>query len=112
MMKKILLLIIFIFMLCACNNEKENDIEKIMAENEYIIVDVRTNAEYEVSHIVGATNIPVDEITEEIDLDKEKMIFVYCKSGARSEIASKLLEDLGYKTYDLGAFATIDLPKE
>lgn len=76
-----------------------------MAENEYIIVDVRTKEEYEESHISGAINIPYDEITDNNTLDKDKIIFVYCRSGARSEIAFNTLTNLGYTVYGLGAFS-------
>ncbi len=110
-MKKLILIILTIFLM-GCTKLEEPDINKLMQENEYIIVDVRTEAEYNLSHLVGAINIPVDEITENINLDKEKLILVYCKSGMRSEKASSILENLGYKTFDLGAYASIDLPKE
>ncbi|MBQ6687168.1 MAG: rhodanese-like domain-containing protein [Bacilli bacterium] len=110
-MKKILLILI-IFILVGCTKIEEPDLNKLMHENDHIIVDVRTPAEYESLHLVGAINIPFDEIDEDVDLDKEKLIFVYCKSGNRSKIASDILENLGYKTYDLGAISNIDLPKE
>lgn len=112
-MKKILLLLGLCLIFSGCNNTSNNeDIEKIMAENEYIIVDVRTKEEYEESHISGAINIPYDEITNNNILDKDKVIFVYCRSGARSEIAFSTLTNLGYTVYDLGAFSEINLPKE
>lgn len=105
-MKKIIILVLAI-MLVGCNN---NNIEKIMRENEYVIIDVRTNDEYKSKHIKGAINIPYDELNN--SLDKDKVIFVYCKSGGRSSIAYTKLTNMGYTVYDLGAFDTIDLPKE
>lgn len=110
-MKKIFLLLIIIFLI-GCTKIEKPDLNKLMKENEYVIIDVRTEAEYQSSHLVGAINIPVDDIDESIDLDKEKLIFVYCKSGNRSKTASIKLENLGYKTYDLGALENINLPKE
>lgn len=112
-MKKLLLVLCVSFILCGCNTtSSEAEIEKLMAENEYIIVDVRTKEEYEESHIDGAINIPYDEINSNTNLDKDQIIFVYCKSGARSEVAFNNLTNLGYTVYDLGAFSKIDLPKE
>lgn len=112
-MKKILIILILTLMLCGCDNTSSAlDFNKIMQENEYVIIDVRTNAEYEESHIIDAINIPYDEINEMISLDKEKIIFVYCKSGKRSQVAYNSLTSLGYTVYDLGAFSEIDLPKE
>ena len=114
-MKKILLFVIVFISIFAvgCGSKKEeSDLDKILAEKEYIIVDVRTKEEYDISHIKDAINIPYDLIDENIDLDKEKNIFVYCKSGNRSKIAYDTLISLGYTVYDLGAFESIDLPKE
>ena len=110
-MKKVLLILVMILVLCGCNN-KEKSVYDIMKENEHIIVDVRTKEEYEELHIKDAINIPYDEIDEYVDLDKEKIIFVYCRSGRRSEIAFQTLTKLGYKVYDMGGISEIDLPKE
>ena len=49
---------------------------------------------------------------EDININKDKVIFVYCKSGRRSEIAYNNLKDLGYEVYDLGAFSNVNLTKE
>ena len=114
-MKKILLLVIVFISIFAvgCGSKKEeSDLDKLLAEKEYIIVDVRTKEEYDISHVKDAINIPYDVIDETIDLDKDKNIFVYCKSGNRSKIAYNKLTSLGYTVYDLGAFESIDLPKE
>lgn len=112
-MKKVLIVLTLFLVLCGCSeNTSKFNIEKIMSENEYIVVDVRTMEEYEESHVVGSRNIPYDEIDGDVDLDRNSVIFVYCKSGARSEIAYNNLKKLGYTVYNLGAFSTIDLPKE
>lgn len=116
-MKKILILIL-LFIITGCNNDKDilqtsnKELQKILSEEKYIIVDVRTNQEYELSHVVDAINIPYDEIDKSINLDKDKTIIVYCMSGNRSNIAYGELKKLGYNVYDLGAFTEIDLPKE
>jgi len=112
-MKKVLIiLMLFISLtLSGCTSEKF-DLETVMKENEYVIVDVRTKEEYDESHLQEAINIPYDEINENTKLEKEKVILVYCKSGNRSSIAYDTLTELGYTVYDLGAFSEIDLPKE
>lgn len=71
-----------------------------------VIVDVRTQGEYDSGHIPGAVVIPNETIgnKEPSELsDKDAIIVVYCRSGRRSrESANKLLK-LGYKNvYDLG----------
>ena len=111
-MKKVLILLIGILIISGCGENKEVDYKKIMKENKYIIIDVRTNEEYEEKHIVNSINIPYDKISEEVDLDKNTIIFVYCRSGNRSNIAYKTLTELGYTVYDLGSFDNIDLEKE
>lgn len=112
-MKKITIILSFVLILCGCNKDSsEIDVKKIMKENEYIIIDVRTKEEYEESHLVESINIPYDEVNKNIDIDIDKVIFVYCKSGGRSKIAYDELISLGYTVYDLGSFDEIDLPKE
>lgn len=73
-----------------------------MMKDDVIILDVRTNKEYESGHIEKAINIPLDEIDENISLDKNKKILVYCQSGNRSKEASSKLYSLGYDTYNFG----------
>ena len=110
-MKKIISLIIILFGLCGCNKE-DFDYKKIMSENEYVIIDVRTKEEFNEGHVVDAINIPYDEIDENIEISKDTIIFVYCKSGNRSNMAYNNLMNLGYTVYDLGAYDTINLDKE
>ena len=68
-------------------------------EENYIILDVRTEQEYAAGHIPGAIVIPNETIgTEEIPQlpDKDQLIMVYCRSGNRSKQASDKLVKLGY----------------
>lgn len=112
-MKKIVIILLLSLSLFGCNQKANpKNLYQIMRENKHIIIDVRTEEEYAESHIVASINIPYDKIDKNISIDKEKIIFVYCKSGTRSNIAYKKLISLGYTVYDLGAFDNIDLPKE
>lgn len=110
-MRKIVVLIIVSLFLVGCGS-KSNSLEEIIKEGNYIIVDVRTKEEYAELHVKEAINIPYDEIDENISLDKDKKILVYCKSGKRSKIAYDTLTNLGYDVIDLKAFSSINLPKE
>ena len=94
------------------NKEMKDELDTILEKDNYIVVDVRTNEEYNTSHVVGSINIPYDEIDESTNLDKTKDILVYCKSGVRSKKAYDTLKSLGYDVYDLGAYNTIKLDKE
>ena len=81
--------------------------QKMMSEQEnYILLDVRTEAEYREKRIAGAILIPDYEIKDRAGRelsDKNKVILVYCRSGRRSANAAKALVSLGYvNVYDLG----------
>lgn len=111
-MKKLILLLLAVMLLTACGQDKENDqgevymnitaeeAKEIMdSEEGYIILDVRTQEEYDESHIPGAILIPNTEIEARAGVelaDKNQLILVYCRSGRRSKLAAKILVDLGY----------------
>ena len=68
-------------------------------ENEYVIIDSRTQDEFDKGHIKGAIMIPEYEIKssqDKLPSDKNTLILVYCRSGRRSKIASSALVELGY----------------
>ena len=111
-MKKLFFLLLAVMMLTACGQNKENDqgavyvnitaeeAKQIMdTEEGYIILDVRTQEEYDLGHIPGATVISHEEIAEKAEqvlTDKDQLILVYCRSGRRSKIAAEALVELGY----------------
>ena len=71
------------------------------SEEGYIILDVRTQEEYDQGHIPGAIVIPQDKIAEKAEqvlTDKNQLILVYCRSGRRSKLAAEALIELGYTT--------------
>jgi rhodanese-related sulfurtransferase len=62
-----------------------------------LLLDVRTLSEFERSHVVGALNIPVDELRFELDaLPKDRPIAVYCRSGFRAHLALRILKTSGF----------------
>lgn len=87
---------------CASSYEhiSPRDAKKIMDEESgYIILDVRTEEEYNSGHIPNAICIPnetIDSSVENTLKDKEQLILVYCRSGNRSRQASNKLSKLGY----------------
>ena len=111
-MKKLMLLFLAAMLLTACGQDTENDqgaayvnitaeeAKEIMdTEEGYIILDVRTQEEYDEGHIPGAILIPNTEIekrAEEELTDKDQLILVYCRSGRRSKLAAEALVELGY----------------
>ena len=80
-------------------------VDQMQESENYVIVDVRTLDEYNEGHIPGAICIPnesIEDCPKELpDLDQD--IFVYCRSGKRSQQAAKKLVDLGYThVYEMG----------
>lgn len=117
-MKKIIIIFTCLILLGCSSNQKtftytkidSKEAKEIISESKnYVILDVRTREEYGNSHIKNAINIPYDEINDPVPINKDNIIFVYCKSGKRSKIATEKLIELGYIAYDLGVYETIDL---
>lgn len=103
------------FSACTDSNKgyqkiSQSEAYEMMKNENVVILDVRTQSEYESGHIKNAILIPDYEIknrAEEILLNKEDKILVYCRSGNRSKTASKNLLELGYKyVYDFGGINT------
>ena len=111
-MKKWMILLLAALLLTGCSVEKgEKDVagyemitaqqaKEIMDTQEgYVILDTRTEEEYEQGHIPGAIVISHEEIKEKAEqvlTDKDQLILVYCRSGRRSKLAAQDLVDLGY----------------
>ena len=73
--------------------------------NEYILIDVRSQREFQEEHLANAINIPLLDIKKKIKMhvkDKNKKLLIYCQSGIRSAKAVQILESLGYlQVYNL-----------
>jgi rhodanese-related sulfurtransferase len=66
-------------------------------KNGAMLVDVRTEGEFQSGHIDNAINVPVQVLEQNLSkLPKDKEIIVYCRSGKRSASAKRTLERLGY----------------
>ena len=78
---------------------------KLAADSAAYLLDVRKPDEFEAGHLAGAHLINwLDEVSfkdESTALDKEKTIYVYCRSGRRSNAAANYLAGQGYKVVDM-----------
>ena len=69
------------------------------------LVDVRTPEEFAAGHLPGAVNLPVDELPQRLGElgSPEKPLVIYCRSGARSTRAERLLKERGFEqVFNLG----------
>ena len=114
-MWKFYLSIVLLLTGCMYLRPKHNSMSDLSQKNwanaliehpEAVVLDVRTEDEFEGGHIPNALNIDlrmgsgfIDEVNA---LDKNKSYYVYCRSGARSAQAVQLMRDLGFsETYNL-----------
>lgn len=122
LVKKLIILISLLWLITSCEKKEsvalDSEVELSVlsincnkTEEEVndgaILIDVRSEEEYKLSHLDQAINIPVGVIEEEIVnyvVDKSTPVILYCRSGNRSSNAAQALLKLGYyKVYDLGA---------
>ena len=80
-----------------------------------VIVDVRTDEEFQLGHLPGALHIPYDQMgarAGEIPGGQKQAMVLYCRSGRRSGIAKQTLEGLGYtNTINGGGFEALERAK-
>lgn len=74
-----------------------------------LIVDVRSNAEFQSGHLQHAIHIPLHEIDTLIARrvkDKNQVLLIHCQNGMRSQMAKKRLSGLGYThAFSLGSYS-------
>ena len=109
MMKRLLILFMTVLLLTGCAARPsagtyrqitaQEAAELMESETGYIVLDVRTPAEYAERHIPGTINVPNETIgstaPEQLP-DREQLILIYCRSGNRSKQAADKLVALGY----------------
>ena len=80
-------------------------------KNDFLVLDVRTEPEYQSGHLPDAKNIPVEILRERIDeLPKDKIIACYCKVGQRGYLATRILLHHGFDARNAsGGFLTWNL---
>ncbi len=72
--------------------------EQLQAAPRKLLIDVREPSEFRNGHIKGATNIPLSQLSSQLNkLPKDKEIFLNCQSGMRSKRAAAILLKHGFK---------------
>jgi rhodanese-related sulfurtransferase len=86
--------------------------ERIDSGDDLIILDVRTQEEYDAGHVEGALLLPnetISDVRPDLLPDLDQEILIYCRSGNRSAQAANKLVDMGYTAvYDFGG--VVDWP--
>lgn len=115
-MKTIIILfgLFFLLLFTSCKEKSEAKEVQILTPSEFHdatagknvqLLDVRTPEEFQEGHVADAVNINVleEDFAENAkNLDPEKPVYLYCRSGNRSAKASAILEGLGFKEiYDM-----------
>lgn len=87
---------------------------RLEQESGVVVVDVRTQEEYDQGHLRASVLVPLDDLAALAPQklpDKDAVLFIYCRSGRRSALAAQQLVSMGYtQVYDLGGI--LDWPYE
>ncbi|WP_237587210.1 rhodanese-like domain-containing protein [Polaribacter sargassicola] len=111
MTKNILSLFLMVFFFINCNAQEEiktistKELKILLSKENVQLLDVRTPIETKFGYIESALFINYfnsDFVEQAVNkLDKEKPVYVYCRSGKRSAKASKLLKEKGFNVFDV-----------
>ena len=101
-MKKVLFSLLFLssFFVVAQHSNREMSPSVTKINSRSLLIDVRTPAEFKEGHLPNAVNIDwlSTEFNKAFDsISKRKKIYMYCRSGKRSEKAASRLDSLGFK---------------
>lgn len=76
------------------------ELEKEYKSSEPLIIDVRKKSEFDSEHVIGAINVPLNEINSHLaQFPKDKPFILYCGSGYRSMIAASILQQRGWENF-------------
>ncbi|MBA3866789.1 MAG: rhodanese-like domain-containing protein [Solirubrobacterales bacterium] len=88
--------------MAEAGNEVSREQAQQLIEDGAQLIDTRTDHEWEVGRIAGATHLPLAELAERAgEIDKERPVVLYCRGGNRSTMATTALADAGYDAHKL-----------
>lgn len=78
--------------------------EELDAGKKLFLLDVREEEEYAQGHLPSAMLLPLSKLREQMEkIPKDRPVYVYCRSGQRSQSAKRLLQEAGYQqVYNIG----------
>ena len=99
---KLIELSVFTVLIYGCSSGNQplslSQIIKQVSLGQAILLDVRTQEEYQKIRAKGALHIPLSDLQSGKipNIDQKNQIYTYCQSGVRSEKARKILVENGY----------------
>lgn len=116
MKKLIALATCLLFIIAGCSSKEDSQVKKVTSDEvvdllkkDAILLDVRSESEYDGGHIPNAILLNVNDVEnkiKDVSSDYDQVIIVYCRSGNRSATAAQTLIDMGYRNvYDLGGIS-------
>lgn len=79
-----------------------NEVAELLVEADVQLIDVRETDEYEAGRIAGARHVPLAQLPAEVaDLDRERRIVFYCRSGSRSAMAAEAFRGAGFDAHNM-----------
>lgn len=78
------------------NKSIDEWIEIYKQNKDGLLIDVREIDEYKKGHIPEAQNIPLSTISDALKIDRNQKMYVYCRSGNRSQKATNYLKENGF----------------
>ena len=92
----------FSLMACEANTSAHIDSQAIQVQltnKEALLIDVRTQSEYNAGHVAASVLAPYDSIAQTIGTlapNKNQKVYLYCRSGSRASAALNTLKGMGY----------------
>jgi rhodanese-related sulfurtransferase len=78
------------------------EVAELLAGDRIDLIDVREPDEYEAGRIAGARHIPLAQLPRDIeDLDRQRQIVFYCRSGSRSAMATEAFRGVGFDAHNM-----------
>lgn len=93
------------------------EFEQMYKADKKVIFDVRKKSEFDAEHVVGAINVPLNQINQHLaQFPKDKPFVIYCAGGYRSMVAASILKQRGWTDFvdvigGFGAISKQDVPK-
>jgi rhodanese-related sulfurtransferase len=77
-------------------------VKELLEQDEIELIDVREPSEWEAGRIAGARHLPLGEIPAQAEtISREREVVFYCRSGARSAMATEAFTQAGWDAHNL-----------